>query len=174
MGFLEILKTRRSVRSYTKDTIPDDKIEKILQAGLLSPSSRANHPCEFIVVRKKETLQYLAECRDGGHAKMLAGADCAIIVIADSQKSDVWTEDSSIAMLNMHLMANSLEVGSCWIQGRLRSVNGESTENYLRAKLNFPETHKLEAILSLGMHSTSPKPHDIENLAWEKVHKEIY
>ena len=59
-------------------------------------------------------LQVLSECRIGS-AKMLQHADCAIVVFADAEKSDVWVEDCSIAMANMHLMADALGLGSCWI-----------------------------------------------------------
>ena len=174
MELIEIMKNRRSVRKYTQEHIPEEKLEKILQAGLLSASGRARRPWEFIVVRNKETLKSISECRVGA-AKMLEGADTAIVVIADPDKTDVWTEDCSIAMANMHLMADSLGVGSCWIQGRLREApDGRTTEEYLRKLLQFPEEYKLEAILSLGMPSQHPDPYSIEELPMEKVHREKY
>lgn len=174
MELIEIMKNRRSVRQYTQEEIPKEKIEKILQAGLLSASGRARRPWEFIVVRNKETLKNIAQCRIGA-AKMLEGADTAIVVIADPEKTDVWTEDCSIAMANMHLMADSLGVGSCWIQGRLREApDGRTTEEYLRDILQFPESYKLEAILSLGMPSKHPEPYSIEELPMDKIHVEKY
>ena len=51
---------------------------------------------------------------------MLAGADLAVVVVGDEERSDTWTEDCSVVMENMHLMASVLGVGSCWIQIRLR------------------------------------------------------
>ena len=150
MDLLEIMRKRRSIRRYTGEKIPEEKLETILQAGLLSASGRAIRPWEFIVVQDKDTLQYLSDSRIGA-AKMLQGADCAIVVIGDSEKTDVWIEDCSIAMAQMHLMADSLGVGSCWIQGRLREAEGKTTEEYVREKLEFPESFRLEAILSLGI-----------------------
>lgn len=174
MELIEIMKNRRSVRKYTQEEIPKEKIEKILQAGLLSASGRARRPWEFIVIRNKETLKNIAKCRIGA-AKMLEGADTAIVVIADPQKTDVWTEDCSIAMANMHLMADSLGVGSCWIQGRLReALDGRTTEEYLRDILKFPESYKLEAILSLGIAVKHPEPYSIEELPMNKIHVEKY
>lgn len=174
MELIEIMKNRRSVRQYTQEEIPKEKIEKILQAGLLSASGRARRPWEFIVVRNKETLKKIAQCRIGA-AKMLEGADTAIVVIADPEKTDVWTEDCSIAMANMHLMADSLGVGSCWIQGRLREApDGRTTEEYLRDILQFPESYKLEAILSLGIAVKHPEPYSIEELPMNKIHVEKY
>lgn len=174
MKLLEIMQNRRSVRKYTGETIANEKIEEILQAGLLSASSRAFRPWEFIVVRDKEMLDKMASCRDGA-ANMLKGADAAIVVIADGEKSDVWIEDCSIVMSNMHLMADSLGIGSCWIQGRLRVTGeGESTEDYLRRLLGFPQNMKLEALLSLGMPEKHAPAYELDSLAKEKIHWERY
>ena len=121
MDLLEVMKNRRSIRKYTKESIGEEKLLKILQAGMLSASSRNRRPWDFIVVEEKETLEKMSKARAAG-AKMLEGAACAIVVTADPEVTDVWTEDCSIALANMHLMASSLGVGSCWIQGRLREA----------------------------------------------------
>ena len=126
------------------------------------------------MVQKKEALKKLSECRVGS-AGMLENADCAIVVIADEPEQDVWTEDCSIAMAYMHLMADSLGVGSCWIQGRLREApDGRSTEDYVRECLGFPKTYRLEAILSLGIPQNHPVKHHTDQLPMEKVHMEIF
>ncbi len=174
MELLEMMKNRRSVRAYTREPVPEEKLEKILQAGLLSASGRAIRPWEFILVRDKETLKQMAKARAAG-AKMLEEADSAVVVLGDETKTDVWTEDCSIAMANMHLMADSLGVGSCWIQGRLREASdGRTTEAYVRELLGYPMQLRLEAILSLGMPKDHPSPHTEENLLTEKIHKECY
>lgn len=174
MKLLEMMQNRRSVRKYTGEPIGDEKLKEILQAGLLSASSRAFRPWEFLVVRDKEMLEKMASCRDGA-ANMLKWADAAIVVIADADKSDVWIEDCSIVMSNMHLMADSLGVGSCWIQGRLRiTAEGGSTEDYLRELLGFPENLKLEAILSLGMPEKHAPAYELDSLETEKIHWEKY
>ena len=114
MSLLEMLQQRHSIRKYTDEDITDRDLQTILQAGLLSASGRAARPWEFIVVRDKEMLQKMSESRVGA-AKMLAHANAAIVVIADVSKTDVWVEDCSIAMSNMHLAASVLGIGSCWI-----------------------------------------------------------
>lgn len=174
MNLLEVMRKRRSVRQYTGERIADEAIEHILKAGLLSPSGRGIRPWELIVVRDKDTLKAMSECRAGGSAKMLEGADRAIVVIGDGDKTDVWVEDCSIVMANMHLMADSLGVGSCWIQGRLRAADEGTTEEYLRTRLGFPENFRLEAILSLGMPAVTPKARELGELPMEKVHWERF
>ena len=171
MELMEMMKNRRSVRQYTQERIPEETMEKVLQAGLLAPSGRARRPWEFILVRDREILKKMSECREGGAAKMLAGADSAVVVIADPEKTDVWTEDCSIAMAYMHLAADSLGLGSCWIQGRLRNApGGRTTEEYLRDLLGFPESFRLEAILSLGVPENHPAPRTESDLPAEKIH----
>lgn len=175
MSLQDILEKRHSVRRYTEEKIPDEAIRQILNAGLLSPSSRSIRPWEFIVVRDPEMLAYLSKCRAGGAAAMLEGADGAIIVIADPEKSDVWIEDCSIALSNMHIMASSLGIGSCWIQGRLRNATDDvKTEDYLRERLAFPKSYRLEAILSLGMPASAHDPHAPGTVPTEKIHWEKY
>ena len=174
MSILSIFKHRRSVRQYTGEAIPQEILEQVLKAGLTSASGRARRPWEFVVVRNKEVLEKMASCRAGG-AQMLAGADCAVVVIADPDKTDVWVEDASIAMANMHLAADALGLGSCWIQGRLRdSADGRSTETYLRELLAYPDTYRLEAILSLGMPQNHPAAYELEKLDMTKIHREAY
>lgn len=174
MELLEMMRKRRSVRTYTPETVPEEKLTAILQAGLLSASGKAIRPWEFLVIRKKDTLQAMSECRVAG-SKMLASADCAVVVLGDEKKSDVWVEDCSVAMANMHLMADSLGLGSCWIQGRLREApGGRTTEEYLRELLGFPENYRLEAILSLGMPQNHPEAYELEKLPMEKIHREKF
>lgn len=172
MTVLEALRNRRSVRKYTGEAIPDALFDRVLEAGLLSASGRKRRPWEFVVVRNKEKLAYLAECRTAG-AGMLAGADAAIVVLGQDEVADTWIEDCSIVMANMHLVADSLGLGSCWIQGRMReAADGRTTEAYVFDALKVPEGYRLEAVLSLGMPAEHAAPTTDDEIFWEKVHRE--
>ncbi len=170
MELMEILQARRSVRHYTDDPVEMSDLMKILQAGLLSASSRGRKPWEFIVVKDKENLKRMSRCRINS-AEMLAEAQYAIVVIADPDMTDVWVEDCSIAMSNMHLMATSLGIGSCWVQARLRmDTSGRSTENFVRNIVAFPKAFRLEAILALGIPAEKLAPYDLGSLPMGKIH----
>ncbi len=157
------------MRKYTIADVPKAVLNRIVQAGLLSPSGHNARAYELIVVTSPKMLKALSECRDA--AKMLADAKAAIVVLGDESKSDTWIEDCSCVMSNMHLMADYLGVGSCWIQGRGRNKNDEqTTESYVRELLNFPENLRLEAILSLGMAAEHPARRETADLPMEKVH----
>lgn len=174
MNILSVFQNRRSVRQYTEDAIPNELLEQVLKAGLCSASGRAIRPWELIVVQDPQVLAQMANCRAAG-AKMLEKAKAAVVVIADPDKTDVWIEDASIVMANMHLAADALGLGSCWIQGRLReAADGRLTESYLRDLLHFPSTYRLEAILSLGMPANHAPAYEDKDLHKEKIHYERF
>ena len=174
MEILDIFANRRSVRKYAQGPLEDEALDKILKAGLLAPSGHARRPWEFILVRDKQMLERLSACRSSG-ANMLKQAAVAIVVIADEQKQDVWIEDCSVALGYMHLAASTLNLGSCWVQVRLRAAaDGRSCEEFLREALGFPPNFKAEAILVLGVLQRSPSPHDLQKLNLSKIHKEKF
>jgi nitroreductase len=175
MGYevLEILKKRRSVRKFKEEKLDKEVINKVLRAGLLSPSSKNKKPVEFIVVDDKETLLKLKECKSKG-ADALNTASCAIVVIADSQLSDVWIEDASIATILLQLAAEDLGLGSVWIQMRNRQSNLGCSEEQVRKVLNIPEKYGVLSIVAIGYKDESTKPYDESSLDFSKVHYDNY
>lgn len=168
---LAAMRKRRSVRAYTDEPIPEELLDRILEAGLHSASGMAKRPWELFVVDDRAALNELAKCREHGSA-MLETAAAAIVVVGDSDLSDTWIEDCSIVMANMHLEASACAVGSCWIQGRGRqAVDGRTTDDFVRDLLGYGESLKLEAILSLGMPAKEPKPRESDSALWDKVHR---
>lgn len=169
MELIDIMLKRRSIRKYTDENISDDKIEKIIEAGLLAPTSRNRKPCEFVVIKNKEVLEELSHTKDSG-SKMLANANVAIAVFADSTKADTWIEDASIALTYMDLMAVSLGIGTCWTQMHLRfSKDDISSEKIARNILSMDDNYRIVGILSLGIPNEVKKPHNLNNLSKDKV-----
>lgn len=171
---LDAMARRRSVRRYSGESVPQALLDRILEAGLRSASGRSRRPWELIVVHDRAMLDDLAECREQG-AAMLAGADAAIVVVADPTLADTWVEDCSIVMANMQLEAAASGVGSCWIQGRLRqAADGRSTHEFVANLLKVPAPYQLEAILSLGMPEAEAPRRPFDEALLEKVHKETF
>lgn len=164
MELLKLLQRRRSIRKYTGERITDETLEKILQAGLLAPSSRAIYPAELVAVRDKEMLRKLSECKASG-AAMLKNADAAIVVVGDTSMSDAWIEDCSITMTLMMLEATEQGVGNCWVQCRGRQTSeGTSAEECVRELLDIPDNFGVLAILSLGMPAEELAPHELPDI----------
>lgn len=173
MELLEIMRHRRSVRHFTSEAVPEDKLKKILEAGLMSASGKGRRPWELIVVRDKILLGELAKSRDNAaNQRMTAEADLAIVVVCDSEKADTWVEDGSIVLANMHLMADALGLGSCWLQGHLRTAeNGQSTCEYVQNLLGIPSNFQLVGSLVVGVPAQHGEPYKLEELPFEKVHE---
>ena len=171
MELLDVMLQRRSVRRYTGESIPEEKLDKIIKAGLAAPTSRDFRPCDFYVVRDKAVLAELAGCKAAG-AGLLAGADAAIAVFADPEKADTWIEDSSIALAYMDLAASSLGIGSCWVQMRMRKdENGGDAEQNVRQIMGIEDPFRVVGVLALGIPAEEKQPYDPEGLKWEKVHR---
>ena len=152
MNLVDILKKRKSIRKYTDENISDEVLNQIIEAGKLAPSGRNKKPVKLIPIRDKETLEYLSNTRSLG-SQILAGANAAIVVVGDSELSDTWIEDCSIAMMIMQLRATELGIGNCWVQvrGRYLDETGELTADLIKSKLNIEDKYSVECMLSLGM-----------------------
>ena len=171
MELTDLILKRRSVRKYANEEIPEEKLEKIIQAGLLAPTSRNLKPCEFYVVRDPETLKKLSKAKTMGGG-MLSGCGAAVAVFGDGARADTWIEDCSIAMSFMMLTAEEQGVGSCWVQIHLRSsLSGRDAEAKVREILSVPEKYRIAGILALGVPAEEAKPHTPEDADWSKVHR---
>lgn len=170
MALIDTILKRRSIRRYTDDTIPEGKMDQILQAGLLAPTSRNFKPCEFYVVRDKDVLARLSRAKKAG-AGMLTGCAAAIVVLSDSEKADTWAEDSSVALSFMMLMAEEQGIGNCWVQIHLRSdADGNDAEQNVREILSVPEKFRVAGILSLGIPAENQEPHTIDEADMSRIH----
>ena len=171
MELLELMARRRSIRKYTEEEIPEEKLNKILQAALLAPTSMGKRPWEFYVIKDRAVLENLSKAKKHG-AALLAGCNTAIAVFADSDLSDAWIEDSSIALAYMDLMAAEQGIGSCWVQMRMRKdeTDGDAEQN-VRDTLGVELPWRMVGIMALGMPAEEKAPYSLDELKWEKVHK---
>lgn len=167
---IDLLTTRRSIRKFQNKGIEKEKIEAILKGALLSPSSRSIRPWEFIAVTDKELLQKLSLSKEHG-SEFLEGAPLGIVIIADPEACDVWIEDSSIAAIITQLTAQSLGLGSCWIQIRERfHLENEKAEDYVKGILGIPGKYKVECIIAIGYAREEKKAYTDEDLKYNKIH----
>ncbi|ADL12348.1 nitroreductase family protein [Acetohalobium arabaticum] len=171
---LSLLKKRRSIRKYQNREVENEKVEKLIKAALLSPSSRGFEPWEFIVVDDKESLNQLADAKEAGSA-FLDGAPVGIVVCADPEVSDVWIEDTSIASINIQLAAEDLGLGSCWIQIRNRNHSAEKTSSeYVKEVLSIPDNLEVESIIAIGYADEEKPPHKEDDLNYQKIFRNSY
>ena len=172
--FLSLVQKRRSIRRYLDKPVAQEKIDQLIEAALRSPSSRGFNPWEFVVVTDDGLLEKLSKAKPHG-ASFLKNASLGIVVCADPAKCDVWVEDASIASIILHLAAESLDLGSCWIQIRKRMYDEKKTaEQYIRELLNIPENLNVESIIAIGYPGEQKSAHPKESLQYEKVHSDTF
>lgn len=173
-NIMELFRHRRSVRKYDGTPIDKEALHKVLEAGIIAPTGDNFKTTQFILIKSREMLHKLAHIRKVG-TRMLDTAGAAILVLGDSAKSDLWVEDASIAMAYMHLAADALGLGSCWVQMRARDdANGNDLEPVLRDLLGFPGNMRPLAILSLGNTTKHPAGRTSEDAEWERLHEERF
>ena len=115
MELYETITTRRSVRSYRDDHVPDAIIEKLLRAAMLAPSAGNQQPWSFIVVRDRARLDKIPSFHP--YCKMISQVGVAIVVCGDptgKKWPDLWPQDCSAALQNLLLAARAEELGSVW------------------------------------------------------------
>ncbi|MCY1720765.1 nitroreductase family protein [Prolixibacteraceae bacterium Z1-6] len=166
---IDILRKRRSIRKYTNQLIEPEKVELLKEAVLRSPSSKNINPWEFIFIDNRELILKLKECKPHGVAP-LQTAPLAVVICADETKNDVWVEDCSIASVLLQLTAQTLGLGSCWIQIRKRSYSDEvSSEEYIQDLLNIRDHYKVLSIVTVGYAETERAGKSFDELQFEKI-----
>jgi nitroreductase len=164
---IELLRKRRSIRKFTAEKITPETIAILVEAALRAPSSRGINPWEFVLIDDPEILIKLSHAKQHG-SEFLKSAPLAVVVCADSTKSDVWIEDCSIAAIIIQLTAVSQGLGSCWAQVRSRQHDREkSADTYIKELLGLPEYMQVECILGIG----HPAEHK-ESLSSDKLQRD--
>ncbi len=138
---IEIIKKRRSIRSYSEKTIGTAELLKMADAGRYAPTARNDQPWEFVIVKDREKLRRIADITDYG--KFISGAAALIGVFSKDTK--YYLEDCSAATQNIMLAATSMGIGSCWVAGDKKPYCEE-----LRKLLKVPSKYKLVSLISLG------------------------
>lgn len=116
---LEKIKTRRSVRKFKPDMVPQDVLDRIMEAGTYAATSRGMQSPIIIQVTNKEVRDRLmaANAAIGGYEEgfdPFYGAPAILIVLAKKEVANR-VYDGSLVMGNLMLAAHELGLGSCWI-----------------------------------------------------------
>ena len=153
-ALLDLIKRRRSVRHFAKRPIPEDILNKILEAGRWAPSGANIQPRRFLVVTRKELLETIARFSHYGpiRSRHVADAAALIVLLGDTESISPTVDlDCAIAGTNMTLMATAAGIGSCWI--------GAFEEQNIKQLLNTPARYAIIAMIAFGYpEGDPPKP----------------
>ncbi|MBN1678523.1 MAG: nitroreductase family protein [Candidatus Thermoplasmatota archaeon] len=140
MDVYDAIRARRSERDYDSKPVPEDVLNRVLEAGRISPSASNYQPWHFIVVRDPERRKALT---DGRYAKFLTQSPVVIVGLGDTKTSPEWhVVDTTIALQHMVIAATAEGLGTCWI--------GSFYEDRVKAALGVPERYRVVAMLAMG------------------------
>ena len=149
---LQNILTRRSVRKFKKEQIKDDELNLILKAGMYAPSGMNKQSWQFTVIQNKEKIELLAKVvreslgRDVGYNFY---APPTLIMLSNEKDNTNGLADCSCALQNIFLMANSLGIGSCWIN-QLKTICNEKEVREVLTSFSIPENHIVWGMASIG------------------------
>lgn len=140
MEVFEAIRRRTSVRAYDSKPVPEEVLNKVLEAGRIAPSASNYQPWHFVVVRDPEKRRALS---DGRYAKFLTQSPVVIVGLGDKKTSPEWhVVDTTIALHQMVIAATAEGLGTCWI--------GSFYEDRVRTALEVPERYAVVAMLAVG------------------------
>lgn len=154
----EDLLTRRSVRKYTDRQVEDEKLDKVLTAGLYAPTGMNNQLPVLVAVRDKATRDKLSRMNAavmGASGDPFYGAPCVIVVLSDPERM-TWVEDGSLVLGNLMNAAHSLGLGSCWIHRAKECFDTPEGKALLRA-WGVPENYRGVGNCILGYAAEEPE-----------------
>lgn len=170
--------SRKSVRSYTGDTIPAATLENILRAAQAAPSGRDWRPWSFVVVTPDQDLE--AIFGDNFNMRMYKEAGAIVILCADTihmgptrdnpegpdvaQVNHLWRDDLGAATENLLLAVEAYGLGACWTA----CYPYPERMDPIRAAVGLPPTVVPYAVVPIGVPSGDTQPKD----KWdpERVH----
>ncbi|MFC1954289.1 nitroreductase family protein [Chloroflexota bacterium] len=154
MEVQEAIEKRKSIRSYKDEPIPENKLQKVLEAARLAPSGGNRQEWKFVVVRDEEKRKQLSKAANG--QAHVAAAPVVIAGVATGAERNMMCEvpaypvDLSVAIDHMTLAAVEEGLGSCWI--------GAFSQDEARRIIGVPDTHKIVSLLTLGLPADDGRP----------------
>ncbi len=156
---LQNILTRRSIRKFKKEQIKDEELDLILKAGIYAPSGMNKQSWQFTVIQNKEKIELLAKVvreslgRDEGYNFY---APPTLIMLSNEKDNTNGLADCSCALQNIFLMANSLGIGSCWIN-QLKTICDEKEVREVLTSFGMPENHIVWGMAAIGYADSASK-----------------
>ena len=154
---LDIICARRSIRSYTDESVSEEQVRAMLEAAMSAPSAGNRQPWEFVVVTARETLDALADGHP--HGKMLYQAPLCIAVCGVPERSfpgieqEYWIQDCCAAAENILIAAAGLGLGTVWLGVHPLQDRQEA----IRKTLSIPDSVVPLCLVPIG-HPVESKP----------------
>ena len=158
-NFLEIIRTRRSCRSYKPDQITDEQLSVVLEAGTYAPTSRGLQSPFIVAVQNDALKERLARMNAevmGVTTNPYYDAPTYVLVFVPEDAPN-GVQDASLVLENMMLAAHAQGLGSCWIH-REREMFATEEGKELMRQWGLPEGLIGIGALSVGYPDGEPSP----------------
>ena len=129
------MKTRRSIRKYKPDMIPEDVLNRIIEAGTYAATGMGKQSPIIIAVTNKEIRDKFSKMNAeimGVDSDPFYGAPVVLIVLADKERP-TYVYDGSLVMGNLMLAAHAEGIGSCWIHRAKEEFESAEGKAFLKS-----------------------------------------
>ncbi len=166
METFKALLTRRSIRSYSDQVVPDELVQKILKAAMYAPSASNGQPWHFVVIRDRKILNAIPQVHP--HADMVPNAQVAILVcgVVNPAIPAYWLVDCAAATENLLLAAHASGLGAVWLGVAPRKERMEG----IRQLIPMPQGIEPFCLVPLGF--PAEKVEQPERFLPERIHQD--
>lgn len=147
---LDVIRRRRSIRSYTSQDVTDQQVQAMLEAAMAGPTADNLQPWHFVVVRDAGVRRQLSRVHQW--ASMCEGAPVVFAVCGEAGNA-YWIEDTSAATENLLLEAVAQGLGSVWI-----GIRGNEAEARVRLILGIPQHMGVLCLVPVGYPGEVKEP----------------
>lgn len=157
--FLDFIKSRQAIRSFTGETIPKEDLLAIAEAGRHSPTSVNSQSRKFTIVQNKPMITELEKALGSAMHQPnydLYGAD-ALILVSVPRHNNYGPIETALAVQNMWLAASALGLGTAWTD-QIRNLSDDPAVRKVFDQIDIPSTHICWTILPVGVPAENPRP----------------
>jgi nitroreductase len=127
---MDFILSRRSIRKFKGDKVPEHILREILKAAMSAPSAGNQQPWHFIIIRERKILDEIPRFHQ--YSDSVKEAGCAILVCGDlmlEKHRGYWVQDCSAATQNILIAATVKGLGTCWLGVYPREVRMSGFRN---------------------------------------------
>jgi len=152
---IDAILSRRSIRRFTDECIPQDNLVTILKCACAAPSAMNNQPWYFLVITQKETLLKIASFHP--YASMMKEATVAIVILLREPENSsrmYMAQDASACIQNILLAAHDLGYGAVWLGVYPHKERMAEAQKHLE----IPDEFTPFAVVALGVPKEEKGP----------------
>lgn len=165
---IDAILSRRSTRAFFDKPILREDLETIVTCGQWAPSANNRQEWTFVVVSNTEYIQTLAQLigKELGNDAYNMYKPAALVLVAHQKDAPFGREDDACALENMFLAAESLGIGSVWLN-QLRDICDTPAIRTQLSDWGVPEDYEIYGVAALGYTAKETKPHERKsNVLW--------